>query len=207
MGRGGAQLGLPSPPLLPLLLLRLAADPGAALVPHAVALAVEGDVRQLVQPVAQGPTATVGVARAGPQVVHQAVLHVVVVDVAAAAVSLEAAVVLLSTARLLPVELQSVSRLAQRRPGLTPELSRAQLGRLRSERRVRLPEIVQGGQGHVAHTLTDDLPDCFEKSAPELRCAATDEEIFIRDLLSADWNIIFHPEKEKLFSEICEVGQ
>ena len=205
MGRGGAQLGLPSPPLLPLLLLRLAADPGAALVPHAVALAVQGDVHQLVQPVPQGPTPTVG--GAGPHVLHHAVLHVVVVDVAAAAVSLEAAVVLLSTARLLPVELQSVSRLAQRRPGLTPELSRAQLGRLRSERRVRLPEIVQGGQGHVAHTLTDDLPDCFEKSAPELRCAATDEEIFIRDLLSAGGNIIFHPEKEKLFSEICEVGQ
>ena len=176
MGRGGAELRFPSP-LLPLLLLRLTADPGAALVPHAVALAVQGDVHQLVQAVPQGPTATVG--GAGPHVVQPAVLHVVVVDVAAAAVSLEAAVVLFSTGLLLPVELKGVSSVAQRRPRLTA--GTAQLRRLRSERRVGLPQIVESWEGHVADTLPDDLPNCFEKSAPELRCAETEEEIFIQD--------------------------
>ena len=40
--------------------------------------------------------------------------------------------------------------------------------------------IVESWKGHVPHTLADDLPNCFEKSAPELRCAATDGEIFIQ---------------------------
>ena len=110
MGGRGAELRFPSP-LRPLLLLRLTPQAGAALVPHAVALAVQGDVRQLVQAVPQGPTATVG--GAGPEVVHHAVLHVVVVDVATTAVSLQAAVVLFSTGGLLPVELERVGGVTQ----------------------------------------------------------------------------------------------